>query len=410
VRRRDLLAAIGAVAGSGAAYQAMTAMGFAAESPWREPVKLEGAPKGASVIVLGAGVAGMVAAFELRQAGYTVSLLEYNTRPGGRNWTLRGGDRYTELGGATQLCGFDTGHYLNPGPWRIPYHHHAILAYCRRFGVALEPFTQLNHNAYFHSARRFDGKPQRVRAVLGDFRGHVAELLAKSTKQGALDQAVTAEDRAILLEAMRGWGALDQDFAYRIGEASANVRGWIKDPGGGIDAAGVPGEPLALSDLLQSGVWGAFAIFSAYDFQTTLFQPVGGMDMIGKAFARQLEGLIRYESKVTRIQQSDKGVTVTWEDAAKPGHRGLVRVHHPASDPFGDSGRCGAEDEGGDRCRSLCRVRQDRLAVPAAFLGGGRGDLRWHLLHRPADQHDQLPSARHESGWQGRSARGLYLG
>ena len=51
-----------------------------------------------------------------------------------------GGDSYTELGGATQRCAFDEGLYLNPGPWRIPYHHHAILDYCRRFGVALEPF------------------------------------------------------------------------------------------------------------------------------------------------------------------------------------------------------------------------------------------------------------------------------
>ena len=41
----------------------------------------------------------MTAAYELRRAGYKVSLLEYNARPGGRNWTVRGGDTYVELGG-----------------------------------------------------------------------------------------------------------------------------------------------------------------------------------------------------------------------------------------------------------------------------------------------------------------------
>jgi len=83
-------------------YQAMHSLGFAAESSFRDPVQLSAAPKGASVLVLGAGIAGLVAAYELRNAGYRVQVLEYNARAGGRNWTLRGGDRYTELGGETR--------------------------------------------------------------------------------------------------------------------------------------------------------------------------------------------------------------------------------------------------------------------------------------------------------------------
>src|SRR5271169_540328 len=157
--RRRLFEIIGASVGGAAAYQAMTRLGHAEESSYRGPVKLDGDPKGASVIILGAGLAGMTAAIELQHAGYSVSVLEYNVRPGGRNWSLRGGDVYTELGGATQTCAFDPGLYINPGPWRIPYHHHAILDYCRRFSVALEPFIQLNHNAFLHSAKAFGGQP-----------------------------------------------------------------------------------------------------------------------------------------------------------------------------------------------------------------------------------------------------------
>ena len=51
-------------------------------------------------------------------------------------------------------CQFDQGLYINPGPWRLPHHHHGILDYCRQFGVALENFVQVNHNAYLHSPRR----------------------------------------------------------------------------------------------------------------------------------------------------------------------------------------------------------------------------------------------------------------
>jgi monoamine oxidase len=49
-----------------------------------------------------------------------------------------------------------------------------------------------------------------------------------------------------------------------------------------------------------------------------MFQPVGGMDMIGKAFANELGDVIQYNAKVTQIQQNDRGVTVTYVDTAHP--------------------------------------------------------------------------------------------
>src|SRR5678815_1600259 len=135
MRRRDLLKLIGSVARSSVMYQAMTTLGLSAESTYSGPIALDGNPKNASVLILGAGLAGMVAALELRNAGYKVQVLEYQQRAGGRCWTIRGGDRYTELGGAEQVCGFDKDLYLNPGPWRIPSHHHGVIDYCKRLGV-----------------------------------------------------------------------------------------------------------------------------------------------------------------------------------------------------------------------------------------------------------------------------------
>src|SRR5207249_5659973 len=186
--RRDLLSLVGSVAGSAAMYQAMTSLGFASESNYQGPIKLEGDPKGASVLVLGAGLAGMTAALELRNAGYKVQILEFNNRPGGRNWTLRGGDSFTELGGFTQTCDFESGLYINPGPWRIPYHHRALLDYCKRLGVTLEPFIQLNHNAFLHATKAFGGVPQRIRDIKTDFQGQISELLAKAAQQGKLEE------------------------------------------------------------------------------------------------------------------------------------------------------------------------------------------------------------------------------
>jgi monoamine oxidase len=317
--RRQLLRVIGAAGGSTVMYQAMSSLGFAAESNYKGPPRLSGAPEGASVLILGAGIAGMVAAYELRKAGYKVQVLEYNARAGGRNWSLRGGDRYTELGGASQECRFDPGLYINPGPWRLPYHHRGILSYCKLLGVPLESFVQVNYNAWLHNSKSFDGKPQRFRTVKADYHGHVAELLAKAIQGSRLDAQVTREDQEKLLVSLRDWGALDKHYAYVKGDLSNSRRGYDKDPSGGLAARPVFSEPLRLPELLESGFWGALPLGDDYDMQTTLFQPVGGMGMIGQAFARELSPLIHYNAKVIDVHQDNGSVRVTVEDTTAAG-------------------------------------------------------------------------------------------
>jgi monoamine oxidase len=326
VSRRDLLRLIGASAGGAAMYQAMSTLGFADPSPYKGPVDLQGAPAGASILILGAGLAGMSAAYELRAAGYKVQVLEYNPRAGGRNWTLRGGDTYTELGGATQQCGFDKDLYINPGPWRIPYHHYGMMHYAKRLGVPLEPFFQVNYNAYLHSTSAFGGKPQRYREVKADYQGHVAELLAKATRQNALNDAVSKEDQEKLLESLRGWGALDKNFAYVASGATSERRGFQKPPGGGLSARPIPSQPVGLSDLLQSSLWQGIASGDTYDMQTALFQPVGGMGRIGEAFGRELGPIIRYNAKVSNIAQDAKGVSVTYVERQSGGNPQTLRA------------------------------------------------------------------------------------
>jgi monoamine oxidase len=320
--RRGLLRMIGLTAGASAMYQAMSTLGHAAESPYAGPPDLQGAPPGTSVLVLGAGIAGMTAAYELQKAGYRVQVLEYNNRAGGRNWSVRGGDTYTELGGATQTCDFDKDLYINPGPWRLPYHHYGMLALAKRLGVKLEPFIQTNHNAYLHNTKAFGGKPQRFRDVKFDYQGHVAELLAKAANGSALDGAVSHEDKEKLLESLREWGALDKNFKYVSGPIVSGRRGWKKKPGGGLSARPIPSDVVGLSDLMQSGLWAGLIADTEYDMQTTIFQPVGGMGRIGEAFGRELGPIIQFQVKVTEIRQGDKGVVVTYEDLANGGAKG----------------------------------------------------------------------------------------
>lgn len=312
VSRRTLLNLIGTSAGTAVMYNAMLGLGYAAQSDFSGPVKLSGDVKGASVLVLGAGLAGMTAAYELRKAGYKVQILEYNDRPGGRNWSLYGGDEYTELGGATQKVTFDKGLYFNPGPWRIPHGHQGLLHYCKVLNVPLESFCQVNYNAYVHSTKAFGAKPQRFREVCFDFYGNVAELLAKATNQDKLDGAVTADEKDALLQSLRDWGALDKNYQYRKSDRVSGVRGYDVPPGGGLTSIPKDSDPLPFKQLVNSGLWSWIREGQESEHQAQVFQPVGGMGMIGKAFGASLKELIKYGCKVTKINQDQNGVTVTY--------------------------------------------------------------------------------------------------
>src|SRR5690349_9171923 len=100
--RRALLEQIGRAGGLGAAYMAMETLGLAIPTPvGAENFRLAPASGNRrSVVILGAGIAGLVSAYELERAGYRVTLLEARNRVGGRAWTIRGGDRIVQMGRA----------------------------------------------------------------------------------------------------------------------------------------------------------------------------------------------------------------------------------------------------------------------------------------------------------------------
>src|SRR5476651_746874 len=104
--RRQFLERLAVVGGFGAAYSSMRAMGLTGEPTQNPPLQLARARKGASVVILGAGMAGLVSAFELSEAGYEVTVLEARDRAGGRNWTVRRDTIVNMNDGTTQKCAF----------------------------------------------------------------------------------------------------------------------------------------------------------------------------------------------------------------------------------------------------------------------------------------------------------------
>ncbi len=340
IHRREFLTSIGRAAGTSAMLRTMAAMGLGSSlaacgsssasggssSPPppgnTPPPALARSPRpgdwpanvgvGKSVVILGAGIAGMTAALEMTRLGYSCTILEATARAGGRNRTLRAGDTAVETDSA-QTCNFDVDPdlYFNPGPARIPHHHEFVLGYCREFGVALEPFINGNRAALLHSPTAFGGQPQIARRVVADTRGNIAALLATAINQGALDTQLTASDRANVLAMLQNFGNLTGGFAYTGSERA----GFPGQEMAGSRQRGDPLPPLDLAELVSETFFQLRADFAeSFEQQATMLQPVGGMDRIAQAFEARVGADIVYQAEVTEIRKTAEGTRVGYRD------------------------------------------------------------------------------------------------
>jgi monoamine oxidase len=294
----------------------MMALGILPAAP-AYPFRLEGQGDGKEVLILGAGLAGMAAAYELAKLGYRCTILEARERAGGRCWSIRKGSAGEEAGSGRQVAGFDDGLYFNAGPSRIPHHHGLTLHYCKEIGVRLEVYNNVNENAYYFSEGMgpLSNKKIRVREVHNDMRGWMAELLAKGLDGGKIDAGMSREDTLKVIEYLRAEGGLDVDKLYK---ASAR-RGYVESPGP-RNIEGKLGDPHSLLELLQSGLIDADFYNVAeytYELQGTLFQAVGGMDRIAAAFAEKVRASIRFGCAVRSIRNVEQGVKVVYRDGGE---------------------------------------------------------------------------------------------
>ena len=302
--RRALLEQIGTIGGIGAAYMAMEALGLALPTPaGAENFTLPpSSGTGRPVVVLGAGIAGLVAAYELSQAGYRVTVLEARNRVGGRVWSIRGGDRIVQAGRADQRATFDRGLYFNAGAARIPSTHRVILGYARRFGVKLEPFVNVNRSAGWD----FGGKVQSERRMVNDMRGHLGELLAKAIDAHALDQQVPKGELELIRQFLAAYAGVDRKGVYVPGGAS----GYAVE-GGGYAQAPQHLPRLSFKELAPNQAAAFPYLFEhIYDMQATMLQPVGGMDRIAEAIYARVKPHVRLGAPVTAIRRTGTGVQV----------------------------------------------------------------------------------------------------
>lgn len=328
ITRRKILQRLGASGGAAATASAMQAMGmFGVARAAPLPDTGGGFGTGKSVVVLGAGISGLVAACELEQRGFSVTVLEARERVGGRAWTVRNGDKVEMIGEDTQTAKFSDGVYFNAGPARLPSFHQHILGYARKFGVPLEVEVNSSRSAYVVAN---NGDKLRMRTAINDTRGHVSELLAKAINQGSLDQALSAEDKVKLLPFLKFYGDLDEKFAF-----GGTVRaGFGTPPGAGVSSFEASPKATPLDVLLGNQQLPMTLFEDQLYMQATMFQPVGGMDQISVGIERNLKRRAIRGAEVKRIRHDAKGVEIVFIDKATGTPRTLKADYCVCTIPF----------------------------------------------------------------------------
>jgi monoamine oxidase len=242
-----------------------------------------GAPGFRRVIVVGAGLAGLTAAYELRRAGFDVTVLEARDRVGGRVYTVREP--------------FQGGQHAEAGGEYIDRVHRQVRAYCRHFGLPLESATQ-----------GFGGLVDLV------YRRRHRERLGRFIT-GRVDRQVNRYYRSIY-QLSRGLNPRDpvgtkphldsRSVRWVLDEIGASGRGLFMLEGYIRDDYAAEPEDLSLLTLAT----GEKVYERVPDRDLEAFRVKGGNSRLTRAFAVRLGGDLRLSAPVTAIAQSDSGVQV----------------------------------------------------------------------------------------------------
>ena len=245
------------------------------------------------VVVVGAGMAGLVTAQHLHDAGHHVTVLEARQRVGGRVRTLR--EPFTH------------GLYAEVGAMRIPRAHQLTMAYVEKFGLRTEPFTMNNPEGfyYLHGVKCRIRDSHRVFDTLGfDF-----------------------AERERGTSALAHWNAVVGPFATRIQEGGDDV--W--------DEIRLEYDHYSTREFLEANNWSeglieTFGLLADQEalmnmsflellreevgqYYTNMIELVGGMDHLPRAFVPLLRSRIRFGAKMFAIEHDDEGATVRYQTA-----------------------------------------------------------------------------------------------
>lgn len=252
----------------------------------KEGLSKSQAPK--NIIIVGAGLAGLVSASLLKDAGHKVKILEANNRIGGRVLTLR--------------APFSKGLYFNAGPMRIPDVQTLTLGYINKFRLPMNEFINrtpmdiIYTNGIRTRLHTFEQNPSVLHyPVRLEEKGKTAEDLMNLALQPIIDFIKKDPDK--------NWTIVEKQ--YRRYSLGTFLSCYFSD--GAIDMIGVLLDMEAFMGISLIEVLREMIFFTS---TTKFYEITGGMDALPKAFLPQLKENIFLNYKMTKIIQYDNSVAI----------------------------------------------------------------------------------------------------
>jgi monoamine oxidase len=248
---------------------------------------------GKRVIIIGAGMAGLVAGYELTRAGHDPVILEAQNRVGGRIYTLRK---------------FAPGLYAEAGAMRIPRVHDLTLGYIEHFGLQLRPFVMGNPKGLvFVGGKRMTAEQA---GLTPDELGFAVAEHERGRSAFALWEEATQDLRAWLeTDQVAGWERIRREYdGYTLREF-LEMKGFSE---GAIEMYGV-------MNFVEAGINNAVVEEFREDFGKAyedMQEIVGGSDGLPNAFYAELADRIRFGAEVHAIDQDADSVTVHFKTEA----------------------------------------------------------------------------------------------
>lgn len=252
------------------------------------------ASKPSKVLVLGAGMAGLTAAYELQRAGHDPYILEARQRVGGRVYTMREP--------------FAPGLHAEAGAMRVPRAHLLTFAYINKFGLTVSPFAMSNPKGfcYVYDQRYRIAEANANPDQLGfDVAAHE---MGKAITQ-LWQETLAPIARRLQTEGEAAWPEIIKQYDNYCTRDFLEANKWSE---GAIEMFGLlAGQEArmytACTELLREELGRSF---------NDMVQIDGGMDNLPKAFLPALKDRIRFGAKVVAIEQEPESVTVYYVNYA----------------------------------------------------------------------------------------------
>ncbi|MFC3883636.1 flavin monoamine oxidase family protein [Bacillus songklensis] len=246
------------------------------------------------IIIIGAGMAGLVSASLLKQAGHHVTIIEASERVGGRVYTLRGDFRDEQ--------------YLEAGAMRIPHTHFLTLEYIKKFQLPVNRFFNTTPNDIIY----VKGIKTRLKVYEQNpdiFGFPVAPQERGKTAAELLQLAIKPVTDFINQNPKRNWPWVIKEldkysmdtylrynpFGVRLSPGAIEMIKVILSLEGFME--------LSFLELLRE-------LMILFTPSIRFYEITGGNDQLPEAFTTQLKDDIHYGQKVKKIVQHDNQVTI----------------------------------------------------------------------------------------------------